>query len=87
MKEELEKIRTWADAKIRTGEEPPWAWYQYMKLIETADALLAGMGSVTTESSQQQEQQPDTHLRLADYTDLQDNAPHHPAGLPTRLPM
>ena len=25
------------------GEQPPWAWYQYMKLVEATDAILAGM--------------------------------------------
>ena len=87
MKEELQKIRDWADAKIKTGKEPPWAWYQYMKLIETADALLAGMECVTTENSQQSEQHPAKHLRLADSSDQRDNARHRPIGLPTQMPM
>ena len=47
MREELERIREWADAKIAAGQEPPWAWYQYMKLRETLDAILAGMAAVT----------------------------------------
>ena len=34
MQNELESIRAWAKAKIADGTEPPWAWYQYMKLIE-----------------------------------------------------
>lgn len=42
---DLERMRSWADAKIATGEEPPWAWYQYMKLRETLDAIIAGMAS------------------------------------------
>ena len=41
-KEDLKKIRQWADDKIATGEEPPWAWFQYMKLRETLDAILGG---------------------------------------------
>ena len=36
---ELQKMRDWADAKIAGGQEPPWAWYQYMKLRETLDRL------------------------------------------------
>src|SRR5580704_4588576 len=35
MREELERIRDWAKTKIQGGSEPPWAWYQYMKLVET----------------------------------------------------
>ena len=42
-REELEKVRQWADDKIAAGQEPPWAWYQYMKLRETLDAILSGM--------------------------------------------
>ena len=80
MREELERIREWADAKIQGGSEPPWAWYQYMKLIETIDAILMGMATVTTESSQQSGPQPDAHLRLVDSADRQDSARHHPGG-------
>ena len=43
MRQELERVREWAATKIQGGSEPPWAWYQYMKLVETADAILAGM--------------------------------------------
>ena len=35
----MRHLRDWADGKIEAGEEPPWAWYQYMKLIETIDAI------------------------------------------------
>lgn len=44
--EELQAVREWAHGKIKAGAEPPWAWYQYMKLIETLDAIIAGMGAV-----------------------------------------
>ena len=47
--QELRRIRHWADAKIASGQEPPWAWYQYMKLVETLDAIIAGMGAVAAE--------------------------------------
>ena len=43
---ELMRIRYWADQKLEAGEEPPWAWYQYMKLREALDAIIAGMGVV-----------------------------------------
>ena len=46
-REELEKVRQWADDKIAAGQEPPWAWYQYMKLRETLDAILSGMAATT----------------------------------------
>lgn len=87
MREDLQKIRDWADAKIATGEEPPWAWYQYMKLCETLDAILAGMAATTTESLRQSPDNPDVHLRLVDSTCQQDTAQHHPVGLPVQMPM
>ncbi len=87
MRSKLEIVREWANAKIASGQEPPWAWFQYMKLRETLDAILAGMDSVTTEHSQQAAQHPEKHLRLVEPTDPQDTAQHRPAGLPTQLPM
>jgi hypothetical protein len=88
MREELERIREWADAKIQGGSEPPWAWYQYMKLIETIDAILAGAATtVTLADSQQAGEQEETHLQLVDGTYPQDSVPRRPVGLPILLPM
>ena len=68
-REELEKARAWADEKLSLGQEPPWAWYQYMKLRETLDAILAGQAATAvfnpTESSPQLAEPPARHLRLA----------------------
>ena len=44
-REELEKVRAWANDKIATGTEPPWAWSQYMKLRE-AGGLHTGWHGV-----------------------------------------
>ena len=87
MKKELESIRAWAKAKIADDTELPWSWYQYMKLIETADAILAGMATKTTENSPQPDERLETHLRLVDSTDPQDNSQHHPYGPTVPLPM
>lgn len=86
-RQELERVLEWANARLATGEEPPWAWYQYMKLRETLEAILAGMETTTTESSPQSEQCPERHLRLVASSDQQDTAQRHPAGLPVRTPM
>jgi len=53
-------LREWADEKIKGGQEPPWAWFQYMKLIETIDAISESIGVTTTENSQQ----PGPHLEM-----------------------
>ena len=84
---QLQDVRQWAKSKIDSGQEPPWAWYQYMKLIETADAILSSFAAVTTESSQQSEQHLDGHLRLVDSTFPQDTSQHSSTGLPVHLPM
>jgi hypothetical protein len=88
MRSELERIREWAREKVQGGSEPPWAWYQYMKLIETTDAILAGMAAtVTLEDSRRAEPHPEKHLRLVDSAYQQDSVPPHPVGLPVQLPM
>ena len=43
--EELQAMREWAQGKIATGAEPPWAWYQYMKLIEAIAEIESGVHS------------------------------------------
>lgn len=86
---ELERVRDWAVQKLATGEEPPWAWYQYMKLCETLDAILVGMDAVTlqTVNSPQEAPRSGKHLRLVEPTSSPDTAQRHQAGEPVRLPM
>jgi|SRR5215472_7349748 len=86
---ELERVRAWADTKIATGEEPPWPWYQYMKLRETLDAILAGMDAVTpqTESSPREVSLREMRLRLVDATRSPDKVQRRPSGEPVLLPL
>lgn len=87
---ELKRLREWAQEKIQAGEEPPWAWYQYMKLMETADAIVESQSAVTVNPrghSPLSDHNPDEHLRLVVNNDPQDNAQRHPTGTPTVLPM
>ena len=87
IKRDLQNIKEWAKSKINTGQEPPWAWYQYMKLIETTEAILASMEAVKTENSPQSDQRQETRLRLVDPKYQQDAAqPHHDQPY-VRLPM
>jgi hypothetical protein len=86
---ELERVREWALQKLTTGEEPPWAWYQYMKFRETRDAILAGMNAVTpqTESSPQEAPRRGTRLRLVEATCSTNTAQPRRADEPVQLPM
>lgn len=43
MRQELEQIREWTIEMLAAGTEPPWSWYQYMKLREASESILAGM--------------------------------------------
>ena len=86
MEKSLQDIRDWAKAKIASGQEAPWAWFQYMKLVETVEAILVGMAA-TKEHSQQSAQHQGKHLRLVEGTSSLDTALPHPETMPVSLPM
>jgi len=84
---ELKRVRKWAQEKIKEGTEPPWAWYQYMKLIETADAILEGIRSTTTENSLRLVRSLGKPLPEGDSASPQDNSQPRRAELKVPLPM
>jgi len=84
---ELNRVREWAQEKISAGSEPPWAWYQYMKLIESVDAILEGMAATTTENLQQSDARRERRLQLVDSTCQQDTSPRRPVDSKVPLPM
>ena len=88
MEKQLKEVRDWAQDKIDSHQEPPWAWYQYMKLIETCDAILAGNAVVIeTENLQQLEQHSDNVIQLKAAKHLRDDAqPHQDEDAP-QMPM
>lgn len=47
----LALCRGWAEGRVASGNEPPWAWYQYMKLIETVAAIQTSRAAVTAGAS------------------------------------
>ena len=73
MRDELEQVRSWAKEKLATCEEPPWAFFQYMKLVEAVTAILDGMSATTDHSPQS-----GTHLRLVANQHRADSAPPRP---------
>ena len=68
MRQELEQIREWAIEQLAAGTEPPWSWYQYTKLREAAESILAGM-DVAQPAEDSQESA--LHLRLVGTVSLQ----------------
>lgn len=88
IKNSLTHVREWARDKIDTGSEPPWAWYQYMKLIETVDAILYGSSVVSLkEDLLQSGSHQGSSLRLVDDNDSPNIAPHRPDPPKPRMPM
>ena len=77
-RDELQRIRDWADQQLTMGVGPPWARHQYMKLREAADAILFLTDSnravcVAPDSKQRQQRRGYGHLRPVDnvQTDLE----------------
>ena len=70
-RDELQRVRDWADQKVAMGAVPPWTQYQYTKLREAADEILVGMEpirAVTTRvaSRDGEQRRKIGHLRLVD---------------------
>ena len=87
-KSDLECVRDWAIAKIQEGNEPPWSWYQLMKLREALEAILTGMAvTQPMEDSQGSASRRGAGLRLVGSDDQQDSAQCHPAPSSVLLPM
>lgn len=74
MKKQLERVRGWALARMASGAEPPWAWYQYMKLVEASEVILDGMSAVRTASSPRAAARSRPGLRLVDAAYPRDSA-------------
>lgn len=83
---ELERVREWALQRLAAGSEPPWSWYQLMKLREAIDALLEGMAvTQPMAGSQESPLRSGTCLRLVDEVDPQDTALHR--RFPHKIPL
>lgn len=86
--DELLRIRDWAKGKVAQGAEPPWAWYQYMKLIEAIEAICAGRAATQPmENLPRSESRPGARLQLVGSKCQPDTAPPHHACLPVQMPM
>jgi hypothetical protein len=40
VKNELQKVRNWAEASLRAGAVPDRSWPDYVRLVETIDGML-----------------------------------------------
>jgi hypothetical protein len=72
MRDELERVREWAIEQLAEGTERPWSWYQYMKLREAAESILAGIDvAEPMEDSEKASLDRGDSLRLVGAVDLQ----------------
>ena len=85
MDEELQSLLQWTRGRL-TEDQPPWTWYNYMKLQEALEAVIKGR-AVKTESLPQSDERPGTHLRLVDSTYRQDTSQYHQDIDDLPLPM
>ena len=46
MKPNWSDILDYARDKLSTGSEPPWSWYEHMKLIDAVTQIMKGESSV-----------------------------------------
>jgi hypothetical protein len=40
VKDDLERVRDWAEARIKGGDVPDWSWDHHVKLVEAIDAVV-----------------------------------------------
>ena len=89
--DKLTEVKEWAQDRLQSGGEPPWAWYQYTKLVETVDTILEGRGAtVTPEELQERASREDTDdppVSLLVDNDPQGSSQRHPKHIPVKLPM
>jgi hypothetical protein len=51
VKNDLQKVRDWAAARIKAGNVPDWSWHRHVKLIEAVDAVLHDISVASASSS------------------------------------
>jgi hypothetical protein len=87
IKSELCHVKSWAQGKIQEGSQPPWAWYQYMKLVESIDAILISMQATKTENLPQSAEREEKLLRLVGAKCRPNTAQRRHDKIPVRMPM
>ena len=50
MKSELQKVREWAEARLKSGDVADWAWQDHVALIEAIDTVLHDMSMARSDS-------------------------------------
>lgn len=87
--DKLSEVRSEVAERLASGEEPPWAWFNLMKLQEALDQVLEGLKAVSpqTGSLQQSDSRQETLLQLVDSKYLQDTSQRRSDSEHPQLPM
>jgi len=87
MKDDLERVATWARARLRSGAEPPTAYYRLMQLVEAADALSSGLMAMPPQEGESESVEPAESAPPQEASIVRlDSARRHPGSTPIRLP-
>ena len=87
-RKDLEGVRAHAKHQLKHGDEPPWAWFQYMKLVEITESTLESLDAVIPlEDSPVSDLPPEKRLQLVATTDPQDIVRLHRDDSEPVLPM
>jgi hypothetical protein len=81
-KDQFDGMRIWASEKRSSGQEPPWAWFQYLKLEETLGSLLSGMAASIQLGTLQADFRQEGPLRLVGHTVPQKSRQRHQSDEP-----
>lgn len=86
-RDDLERVRQWAEQKLTTEGEPPWSWYRYMQLKDAISALIQGMDVTRPmEASPQSASHLGASLRLVASDRQLENVQSHP-DRPREVPL
>lgn len=82
----LEDVLDWVNYTLREGQEPPWSWYQFMKLREAIEAIRTGEMVLPMEDLPQLAGHQETDLRPKGHIVQLDNARCHRGKPGSRWP-
>ncbi len=85
---DIQRVLDWAKDKAQDDSQPPWAYDQYIVLINALQAIEAGRASTITMEHSQQLEEPRAHvhqqLESSDHTNI---VPLHLPVVKIQMPM
>ena len=87
-KHTLDMVADWAEARVKSGQEPPWTFQSLKTLMSITRELAAGMGANQETVSEQGLALPqgDSQKPMADIVQLDSFRPHRVGSNSLQLP-